>query len=256
MADGTEPVAELIGYEYDTGNSELSPFSVIRTDKVIELGGMSPHAAARVAQGIIQVSLADRFSETLDLEQISKTANPNDEQIVQRTMGSFFTSKTGTEGAPIYWSATVSDVASGYEQIVAGIGKLEYADGRPRWQRVISSENSANLADVGDVYVRPAMQNGRSLQRKGIGSAILRTMLDECPVDMPTIIYEFPNLESGLPSKLEAEGFRANGSRVINFCDVETAMVNYRGPLCGDLIELLEAKSPWLADRDPIVAPA
>jgi hypothetical protein len=252
---------ETIGYRYHSPAMEqgnLVSVEVVETSAMIEHSHVKSHRAAVVNQRVIRNALADRFSGTVSLQDIEKTANPDDGDAVQRTRHNLITAKLyqGLEGAPTYLTAngiipTDMDPIS----IAIGIAKLKYADGRPRWQRMFGRGSAANLADMGDVYVDLSLvRRSGGPKRRGVGTAMLRTMLDHCPADMPTIVYEFPKLEGGLPTKLEENGFRANGSRIVEFCGVETEQVQYRGPLCGDLIEAIEAEQPWLTEREPITA--
>jgi hypothetical protein len=252
---------EVIGYTYHNpaiSSACIAALQVIETTAVVDAGKWKLERAAAAIQRIIHEAFVDRFSETLTREDVEKQANPRNKDMVEQQAGRLLFSKLekNTGGTPVYLSAnTIADTGADPVSLSVGVGKVKYADGRPHWQRAFSRGNAANLADLGDVYVAPKLL-GRSFHRKGIGLAIARTMLDYCPEDMPTIVYEFPKLEGGLPARLEEKGFRAHGSRAVQFCGIETEQVQYRGPLCGDLIEVLEAEQPWLTEREPITSPA
>ena len=129
---------------------------------------------------------------------------------------------------------------------MAGMGKAKYADGRPREERELASsaEERANLADISDIYVRP------ELQRRGVGSALAREMLDHFPVDMDLVVYEYPLLNPLVVAKLREAGFSPSKERAVEFCGETTIMAMYSGPAVGDEIERVEAARPWLRERE------
>jgi hypothetical protein len=249
--------AEVLGYAYHTNRDISERFEVIRTDRACSLGQLSILQAATDCQRIIHNALTGRFAEKLTEYDVRKTANPDNEEMIGRQMGRL-AEATGGEGMPLYLHARLP-ISFSPDWYVAGIGKLKYADGRPRLQRVLRGDNPANLADISDIYIQSTdwRSSDIGLQRRGIGSAILRTMLDHCPEDMPAVVYEFPQLERGIPDMVKRMGFRESGkSRATEFCGVTVEQVTYRGPLCGDIIEALEAKQPWLTDREPVTVQA
>ena len=214
-------------------------------------------------QTIIKESLVAQLQDTSFgvMRQVARSFGNLESVEAQRKR---LVKSTGTPGRPLYVDARFSRSnlrkPDDFEDIdetvwMVGVGKAKYADGRPRSKRLLSpgTLKSANLADVGDVYVLPRnLPVNIKLQGQGIGSAILRSMLDHYPEDMPAVIYEYPAINPRLTPVIESLGFKAIQERPGSFCGVETPQVLYAGPFCGDLVETLETRKPWLRERDTL----
>jgi hypothetical protein len=114
---------------------------------------------------------------------------------------------------------------------------------------------SENLADIGDIFVQPDLYlTTPSLRHAGVGSAIARCMLDIYPDDMTAVFYDYPELNPRISLLAETYGFSGdtNRDREITYCGVKTTQRFFVGPTVNQLIQTMEQRRPWLADRSPI----
>lgn len=233
------------GYAYSNPDHWSGNFEVVRT------GGITPvpRAQARAYQGIIKESLAAQLQHLTAPEDVRQTADPDNEDMVEGQQRRI--AEAGGLWTPEYYQANFPVPRSAGRATfwyMAAVAKAKFADGRSEDRRSQSPdpEARANLADVGDVYVLPG------LQRRGYGSALLRSMLDRYPEDMAAVVYEYPRLNPAVTPLLTALGFSEAQSRQAPFSGTVTDQVMYAGPACGDVIEALEARYPWLTEREPI----
>jgi hypothetical protein len=79
-------------------------------------------------------------------------------------------------------------------------------------------------------------------------------MLDYYPVDMQTVVYEFPAINPGILPTLDRYKFEADSKkrRLQPYAGELIMMDLFRGPYVGDLIEMIEARRPWLKERQPV----
>jgi hypothetical protein len=249
MAEG------LRGYSYpNPGAQERAGFQVVPTDLSKEDAGHLPGEY----QSIILEAWAEQFSGLFTPEQIRQTADPHNPKLVANQKARI--KNTNPADRPTYVHALIllpKPVTQEEDHwIPVGIGKGKYADSRPRWQRIISSYTPPEdrLADISDVFVRPTFLHGRvSMHGKGFGSAILRSLLDAYPDDMPTVVYDY-EINERLQPVLANLGFQAveGSTRPVELFGTKVQQTRYDGPARGDLVERLEARRPWLRDRQPI----
>lgn len=242
------------GYSYINPDEQpLGNFQVVLSDPQV-----SDHLPATY-QAVMNEAWSEQFNTIFTAEQIAETVDPHNPSLVESQKLKL---QNGNQaGEPTYVHAQVGmteamPIAPYQFWYVAGIGKGTYVDSRPGWQRKLSSDvpQEDKLADVSNVFVRPAFLNPTSgvlLQGKGYGSAILRSLLDSFPVDMPTVAYDY-EFNARLQPVLQGLGFMAVEERSVELFGTQVQQKQYRGPLSGELVEALEGKRPWLRERQPI----
>jgi hypothetical protein len=250
-------MSELVGYAYHNPSArEFKDFEVVPASRDGDL--IMP---AGTMYEVITQAIVTEYARTLSAERLAvvlATRREGEEGEALDALHRRLTGNSGETGKPLYLHAQVpSPIEDDFAaRLLTGVGKADYADGRPRQQRSADpeGEGAANLADIGDVYVLPTLSSlERSpLQGQGQGSAIVRSMLDHYPADMPAVIYEYPELNPRIVPLIESLGFKAVAFRLDTFLGLETSQTRYEGPLCGDLIENLETRHPWLRDRESI----
>ena len=246
------------GYSYVNPDEEqLGNFQVVPSDPRGEAYNHLP----TTYQEVMNEAWTEQFGAKFTADQIAQTVDPANPSLVARQE---LRLQSGNQpGGPTYVHAQVGmaealPVKPYQFYYVTGIGKGTYADSRPGWQRKLSAyvPEENRLADVSNVFVRPAFLNPTSgilFQSNGYGSAILRSLLDSFPGDMPTVAYDY-EINTRLQPVLQALGFMAIEERPVDLFGTKVQQTQYRGPLSGELAEALEAKRPWLRDRQPIEA--
>jgi hypothetical protein len=120
------------------------------------------------------------------------------------------------------------------------------------------AQKAKNLADIGNIYTLPSHPlSGVRLQRRGYGSAILHSMLDDYPNDIPVIFYEAPDLNTKIVPLAEKYDFIEEAARSNTLGCVAITQVLYKGVAgmtVGDLRENLEKRRLWLTEREPIIS--
>jgi GNAT superfamily N-acetyltransferase len=245
------------GYSYDNpASAEFGRFEVVPASPERPV---PPSAAARY-QDVIFYSLAEQLEGLRTPRQVATTANPADPSMVE-AQACRLAEADGSVGAPSYLQAmlpnAVAPKGSDDPKYMAGFGKAKYADGRGRLARLLSLTQppeeravaSANLADIGEVYIWPQFQG------EGFGAAIVHSMLGGYSKDMVTAVSQYPSVNQRAVGLIQGMGFSALKveHRRKMFCGEETPRVIYGGPAVGDLKQELEARYPWLRERQPIM---
>lgn len=193
---------------------------------------------AWVFQRIMNIAWVKQFQGTLSESDIAKTVDNMSPDMVKAQAERLSAPKT--EGQPAYVQGVVfenpiSQRGTDLRPFVAGFGKSKTA-GR---------EAHPPLADISDIYVLP------DYQRKGIGTAIYRSLLDGYQTDQQLVAYELSANPKTLQT-LKHLGYSSFKSWRVSQFGKRLDQEYLRGPLVGDMIEELERRNPWLAEREPI----
>jgi hypothetical protein len=241
------------GYRYhnpDESDPGLSTFEVVPS---IPTDGDFA-SLAREFQAVKFEAVQEPYRTDYKPEEIAAHVNPDnpklvaaEEQCLQAASRTDF---------PRYVHALIGE-SLGWK--VTGVGHAEYVPGKDgSWTRLAGllsrRAEAAGPLDVTDIYVRPALGD-IELQRKGIGSAILFSLLDGLPDDTPIVAHTYPinriakpvlgslsfkvveEYQYGQPRHLFGKSFNRN---------------KYIGPHRGDLRQLLTDQHPWLPYRVPV----
>jgi hypothetical protein len=206
-------------------------------------------------QTTMQEAWTAQFEGMYTSEEISLTVNGHNSELIAAQMSRL---KSGNfSEPPTYTIARLAvPVASNNEPnwCVAGIGKGDRADNRSRARRLLGGTPSEKdqLADVSNIFVKPtSVELGVSLQGRGIGSAVLRTLLDVYPEDMSTVVYDYP-ANPRVVETLGRLGFQAGKTWEVDLFGHKVAQTCFDGPSVGELIETIEQRRPWLKERQPV----
>lgn len=194
---------------------------------------------AWVFQRIMNVAWVQQFEGQLAPEDIAQSVDPKNPDL--RAAQTERLAEEQIAGQPVYVRAQIMDSSvsqgsgSGLVPVQVGVGKSKTA-GRP---------SEPILADISDVYVIPEYQS------HGIGTSIYRSLLDGFSPEQQLAAYEFAaNLRT--LKTLERLGYSSIKSWNVEQFGQQMEQTYLRGPLVGDMIEGLERKNPWLAEREPI----
>lgn len=249
------PASPELGYSYHNPASPtiiLGDFDVLLTHPTAD----DLHQVAKDHQEIMRDTWVEQFAGKLTTRQIEKTVNPDNPELVEAQEARLL--DANVPGKPTYVHARIN-MPGVLTPIfcTAGIGKTKYADGRPRHEREASADPSAanNLADVGDIFVRPRWERlgGLPLQGHGLGPAMLHCMLDAYPDDMDTLFYDFA-FNGRIVPLVKRVGFRAVQAKRIKQFGTRVTEIQFDGPPAGELRENIEGLYPWFTHRQPLAA--
>lgn len=231
-------VDQKIGYRYTNPGK---PFGASDTFDVLKVRHDDPKLIKDVAfffQKIMHDAFAVQYEGLFSPEEIAQTAYHENPDMVTGQIE--LLSQEPDEGQPAYLRAEVlvhrvSQARFPLMPLRIGLGKSKYAgrEGEPR------------SADISDVYVYPRYQS------RGVGTAIASTLLEGFPEDMTTVAYDF-ELNDRLKPLLKELGFKAIKTWDAPYFGQQIPQTYYRGPLVGELAEILQKRSPWLKDRQPL----
>jgi ribosomal protein S18 acetylase RimI-like enzyme len=182
---------------------------------------------ALLFQKIKRLALTEQMESKVSPEGVVFTANEEDQVLVAEqerniSSSSYVMAETAAAGAP--------------HATIIGFGR--------------SSEGS-NLGlevprvSIREVYVAPEYQN------RGVGTAILRSLLDEKPRDAITVAFNSVELNPRAEGLLESLGFIASHSLSIyeDWFGNEEEVTAHTGPTVGSLIADLQQRNAWLSQR-------
>ncbi len=201
---------------------------------------LGPGASARTTaiaenvQSVIHGAWVNQFAGRFSPDQIAETASPDNPELV-RAQAAKLEDSGSDSSKPLFVLARAEKAQL---MNIFGIGKALEVH-RRLWR--------PSLADVSNVFVMP------NYQRRGTGSAILRSLLDRFPDDMETAVYDFP-FNFRVVNTLGRLGFSAHKTWKEEYFGQEVDQAWFRGPLVGELKQTMETKRPWLKDRVRIPA--
>lgn len=244
------------GHRYLNPNAGFE-LEVVRPDTT-QLSGAGLQDLAWQYQYVISEALLDQYDGVFSAADVSHTADPFDDGMVQAQAARLLTAGSAPPDATYFHGRIVEGDDSWY---LVSVGKAKYADGRRRAVRLTHGDPvaAANLADVGDVFVatQPMDPPGCEIRGMGVGSATLHAMLDKFPDSMETVVYDYPAENPRIVPLLQGLGFNAIGrSRRVEFCGTMVEQAQFRGRPVGELRGELEQRRPWLRDRQPITVNA
>lgn len=238
-------------YQYRLPETDARFPSTFRSDEgfpgTFRVGAVVPASrslgiVAQEFQTVMLEAWTVQFEGQFTEEQIRETVNPDDKAKVDAQYGRLRLGGQGSE-EPTYvhaWIEVPKISMNGTARYVVGVGKA---------LRVKQRFLKPTLADVSNVFVRPtAPEFNLRVQGRGVGSAILHSMLDHFPENMPTVVYDF-EFNNHAVEWLSRLGFSADKSWPEEYFGQTVEQTKYDGPPTGEVVETLEAKKPWLKKR-------
>jgi hypothetical protein len=244
------PQAEFQGYRYlnpDESDPGLSTFEVVPS---IPTDGDFA-SLAREFQAVKFEAVQEPYRTDYKPEEIAAYINPDNPKLVAAEEKRL--QAASRTDFPRYVHALIGE-SLGWK--VTGVGHAEYVPGKDGSRTRLAGllprrAKAASPIDVTDIYVRPALGD-IELQRKGIGSAILFSLLDGLPDDTPIVAYAYPinrlarPVSDSLSFKL-IEEYQYDQPK--NLFGKSFNRSKYNGPYRGDLRQLLIDQHPWLPYR-------
>ena len=243
------------GYRYhnpDESDPGLSTFEVVPS---IPTDGDSA-SLAREFQAVKFEAVQEPYRTEYDPAEIAAHINPDNPKLVAAEEKRL--QAANRTDFPRYVHALIGE-SLGWK--VTGVGHADYVSSNDgSWTRRLLAGLLSRRAkatgplDVTDILVRPALGD-IELQRKGIGSAILFSLLDGLPDDTPIVAHAYPinriarpvlgslsfklveEYQYGQPENLFGRSFNRS---------------LYNGLYRGDLRQLLIDQKPWLPYREPV----
>lgn len=184
----------------------------------------------------------------LDEEHLRMTVDPGSAAHVTAQEQALRDSQTNPDVYYVHARVASPSAADGW--LTTGIGKIKVADNRSRLLRHLPGPipESAKLADLSDVFVRP------ELWGRGHGAAMAFTLLGLMPPDRDTIVYDYV-INRRLLNTLARYGFRQRSSvRCIEQFGTDMSMATLDGPTVGNLTDRVVDRHRWLEARQELAA--
>jgi hypothetical protein len=241
------------GYRYHIPNEsdpELSTFEVVPS--IPTDGDFASLAIA--SQAVKFEALQGPYRTDYDPAEIAEHINPDDPKLVAEEAKRL--QAASRTDFPRYVHARIGE-SLGWK--VAGVGHADYVPGNDgSWTRLTGllsrRAEAARSLDVTDIVVRPALGD-IELQRKGIGSAMLYSMLDGVPDDTPIVAHAYSINRIARPV-LGSLSFELvdeyQHDQPKNLFGRRFNRSLYNGLSRGDLRQLLIDQKPWLPYREPV----
>ncbi|MGC1176741.1 MAG: hypothetical protein WA843_01615 [Candidatus Saccharimonadales bacterium] len=246
---------EIEGYTY---RNPEAPDDVPTDWQVVPTESNGEHlpAIAESFQEVMHDAWSIQFANTYDEASIAQEVDPTNPEKVEAQLQRIRKSGNGEDSLYVHARFPVpSLLGPGSTWYTPAIGKTVPVDARPRWERAVKRHGSEGdyLADVSNVFVRPSDVFQRATQQRGIGSSVLRSLLDAYPQDTPTVVYDYPD-NTRVVELLRRLRFEAGKTWNVPLFGTVVSQTKYDGPLVGELIEVIESRRPWLAEREPLTS--
>ncbi|GAC1499205.1 MAG: hypothetical protein NVS1B10_01710 [Candidatus Saccharimonadales bacterium] len=248
--------AESRNYAYRYDYPEAKDFPVFEISNILSRQPVCQ--AAYTQQAVRHDSLMVQYQTEMTPTQIATIADPNNKRYIADEENSL--KQAGRYGWPVYLAAELpvnSSMGKSKIGYVGGIGLAAFRQTPLKTPRKSIFKPSRNrfYGDVGNIFVRPNLMNMNvKLQGQGIGTAMLRSLLDFYPDDIQTGLIEYPDINQRilpLITNLGLTEVKVNNPKIWPLIGRE---IVYLGPSVAELKATLEDKHPWLKNRKPVAA--